>query len=133
MSRVVLTGWVAVICVIFAVGCSRRPVAEGEVAGTSSAAAVAESLLTDEGMGERLREVVGFGPRAAGSEGAKGLREWMIRGLEESGWKVERQGFSSSTPQGEVEFVNVIARFGAGGEGGGGKGSRAILCTHYDT
>jgi Zn-dependent M28 family amino/carboxypeptidase len=57
----------------------------------------------------------------------------MIRGLEESGWKVERQGFSSSTPQGEVEFVNVIARFGAGGEGGGGKGSRAILCTHYDT
>jgi hypothetical protein len=133
MSRVVLTGWVAVIFAIFAVGCSRRPVAEAEVAGTSSAAAVAESLLTDEGMGERLREVVGFGPRASGSEGAKRLREWMIRGLEESGWKVERQGFSSSTPQGEVEFVNVIARFGAGGEGGGGKGSRAIVCTHYDT
>ena len=40
MSRVVLTGWVAVIFAIFAVGCSRRPVAEAEVAGTSSAAAV---------------------------------------------------------------------------------------------
>jgi hypothetical protein len=107
---------------IFVAGCSRRSVSEGEATETSPAAVVAESVLTEEGMGQRLREVVGFGPRASGSEGAKQLREWMIRGLEESGWKVERQAFVSTTPQGEVEFVNVIARFGAGGDGGGANG-----------
>ena len=133
MNRSVLKVCVAVWLVFFAAGCSRRSGSGGAVSEGGASTVSAESLMTDEGMERRLREVVGFGPRASGSEGAKRLREWMISGLAESGWKVERQAFISATPHGEVEFVNVVARFGGAGEVVNGKGSRAILCTHYDT
>lgn len=131
MNRLVVTIWLAVGYALLIAGCSRRSVSEAKASGAEPV--VAESLMTDEGMSQRLREVVGFGPRASGSDGVKRLREWMIRGLEESGWTVEQQTFVSVTPQGEVEFVNVIARFRGGAEVVGGKGSRAIVCTHYDT
>lgn len=126
-----LAGWLAA----WITGCSRQPEPRGvEVVDGAATAQEVGAILTQEGIEARLREIVGFGPRPSGSEALKTMREWMIRGLEDAGWRVELQKFPCVTPHGEVEFVNVVARYG-GSAGGhvGTKGSRAILCTHYDT
>ena len=77
---------------------------------------------------------VDLGPRPAGSpelEKARGLIEASLHG---SGWDVERQKFTAETPHGPIEFVNLIARFSAGGAHPAPRNTqRAIVCSHYDT
>ncbi len=51
------------------------------------------------------------GPRIAGSKNLELTRQYLERTLKESGWDVERQIFRQKTPSGEVEFVNLRARF----------------------
>ncbi len=117
------------------VGCSRVPESRGgDVVDGRAVVEKVEAVLTEEALDARLREIVAFGPRPSGSEALKKMREWLVKALEDAGWIVELQSFSCATPHGEVEFVNLVARFGGvSGGGAAGKGSRAILCTHYDT
>jgi Zn-dependent M28 family amino/carboxypeptidase len=80
------------------------------------------------------RKQVELGPRPAGSaelEKARGLIEESLRA---SGWDVERQKFTTETPHGPVEFVNMIGRFSAKGAHPAPRDSqRAIVSSHYDT
>jgi hypothetical protein len=79
------------------------------------------------------RKQVELGPRPAGSpelEKARGLIEESLRA---SGWDVERQKFTTETPHGNVEFVNIIGRFSSGAHPAPRDTQRAIVCSHYDT
>ncbi len=72
--------------------------------------------------------MVDFGPRPPGTEAIEKTRGYLVSQLESTGWKVERQGFSDETPRGKIQFVNLIATFGA-------NDARPLflVCSHYDT
>jgi glutaminyl-peptide cyclotransferase len=74
-----------------------------------------------------VQAMVDLGPRPPGSEAIEKNRAYLIKQLEGAGWKVERQSFSEETPRGKVQFVNLLATFGA-------KSTPSFLaCSHYDT
>ncbi len=79
-------------------------------------------------------DLVAMGPRPPGSEGletSRGYIEAHLRGL---GWQVRRQTFTRKTSIGEVEFVNLRARFApADSDKLWRRGVRVLLCSHYDT
>ncbi len=88
-------------------------------------------FLWDKFSGERaladVQKVVDFGPRPSGSEALDKTRTYLTEQLRAAGWKVERQTFTDSTPQGPLTFVNLIAVFGDH------PSPTFLLCSHYDT
>jgi glutaminyl-peptide cyclotransferase len=72
---------------------------------------------------------VAAGPRPSGSSALEKTRQYLVAHLEANGWEVERQSFTGATPEGPVEFVNLIARFRGAPRGG----QQVILGSHYDT
>lgn len=107
----------------FAPGCGQPPPPfdaanplDGQVSGERALAHVAE--------------LVAIGPRPAGSEGIEETRQYLEKELAVLGWSVRRQSFEGRTPFGEVDFVNLRARFGEGAWDGPVRG---LLCSHYDT
>jgi glutaminyl-peptide cyclotransferase len=83
-----------------------------------------------------VREIVGFGPRPAGSEALEKSRAYIERELSAVGWVVTRQAFTKTTKlKGKVNFVNLRARFAPDAAGidwrkGGGM---VVVGSHYDT
>ena len=77
-----------------------------------------------------VQRLVDFGPRPTGSKAIEKSRDYIQDELSRSGWQVTRQGFSDDTPQGKIQFVNLIAQFS-----GHGKPASPLflLCSHYDT
>lgn len=75
---------------------------------------------------ERL---VSLGPRPAGSEALESSRKYIITELAKAGWETERQTFIDETPEGPIEFVNLIARL----RGSGTRTQQTIVASHYDT
>jgi Zn-dependent M28 family amino/carboxypeptidase len=88
----------------------------------------------DEFSGEKafahVQRLVDFGPRPAGSKAVEKSRDYIEDQLRRSGWQVARQAFSDDSPQGKIQFVNLIARFP--GEKKAASPS-FLLCSHYDT
>jgi hypothetical protein len=83
---------------------------------------------------EEVRQQVSVGPRPAGSPELEKARALIEASLKRSGWQVERQAFTDSTPRGPVNFVNLIARFLPPGLATAPTHTqRAIVCSHYDT
>src|SRR5216117_1551013 len=77
-----------------------------------------------------VQRLVDFGPRPAGSKAIEKSRDYIEDQLRRSGWQVTRQAFSDDSPQGKIQFVNLIAQFS------GEKKAAApsfLLCSHYDT
>jgi hypothetical protein len=74
-----------------------------------------------------VQAMVDFGPRPPGTEAIEKTRAYLIKQLETAGWKVERQSFSDETPRGKVQFVNLLATFGAP------SAPSFLACSHYDT
>jgi len=74
-----------------------------------------------------VQAMVNLGPRPPGTEAIEKTRGYLIKQLEATGWKVERQTFTNDTPRGKVEFVNLIATFGAT------SAPAFLVCSHYDT
>ena len=74
-----------------------------------------------------VQAMVDFGPRPPGSEAIEKTRVYLTRQLEQSGWQVQRQAFSESTPRGKVDFVNLVATYGKGAS------PSFLVCSHYDT
>ncbi len=88
----------------------------------------------DEFSGEKafahVQRLVDFGPRPAGSKAVEKSRDYIEDQLRRSGWQVTRQAFSDDSPQGKIQFVNLIAQFS--GEKKAASPS-FLLCSHYDT
>ena len=63
-----------------------------------------------------VEDQMAIGPRVSGSKKLEETRQYLERVLNESGWDVARQVSRQKTPFGEIEFVNMRARF-AGVEG----------------
>jgi len=76
-----------------------------------------------------VQRLVDFGPRPPGSEAIEKSRDYIESQLRRSGWQVTRQAFSDTTPQGKVQFVNLIAQFPRQGKAS----PLFLLCSHYDT
>lgn len=77
---------------------------------------------------EHVRNQVNFGPRPPESRAIEETRKYLSDQLERAGWKVTLQMFSEETPRGQVQFVNLIAVFGAAPSL-----PSFLLCSHYDT
>jgi Zn-dependent M28 family amino/carboxypeptidase len=75
-----------------------------------------------------VQAMVDFGPRPPGTPAIEKTRDYLIKQLELSGWKVTRQPFTDTTPRGKVEFVNLIATYG-----GKEVAPAFLVCSHYDT
>jgi Zn-dependent M28 family amino/carboxypeptidase len=75
-----------------------------------------------------VQALVDFGPRPPGTPAIEKTREYLVKQLELSRWKVTRQTFTDNTPRGKIEFVNLLATYG-------GKDSAPsfLVCSHYDT
>jgi len=87
--------------------------------------------LSGEKALAHVQQLVDFGPRPPGSEALEKSRGYIEKQLSTFGWKVTRQVFTDETPRGKIQFINLIATFGAGRE----KTSPPsfLLCSHYDT
>jgi hypothetical protein len=97
----------------------------------SGVAGTDQKKIWEDFSGEKalahVQAMVDFGPRPPGSEAIEKTRAYLIKQLEAAGWKVERQSFSDDTPRGKVQFVNLIATFGAQ------SAPSFLVCSHYDT
>ena len=76
---------------------------------------------------EHLRQIVGVGPRPAGSPGIARTREYIIEQLKAIGVPVTQQAFVAKTPIGEIPMVNLIATIP------GARKERIAITGHYDT
>jgi len=99
----------------------------------SSCAKAPSKKIWSEFSGEKalthVQSLVDLGPRPAGSDAIVRARAYIEEQLESCGWKVTEQQFTDNTPRGQVGFVNLIARFGAGAK----TTDLFLLCSHYDT
>ncbi|CAN5506943.1 M28 family peptidase [soil metagenome] len=77
---------------------------------------------------QHVQKLVDLGPRPPGSEALEQVRGYITGELEQLGWKVTRQTFTDSTPQGPMTFVNLLATFAASP-----RAPDFLLCSHYDT
>ena len=96
------------------------------------------TAVFDEFSGESALKltstVTDFGPRPPGSEALERSRQWIEKTLTDSGWQVQRQTFTEATPQGDVEFVNLRARFTKRPEKSlWTRPTTVLLASHYDT
>lgn len=102
--------------------------------GQSKAPVVAEEKIWREFSGEKalahVQQLVDFGPRPPASPGIEKSRGYIDAELKRAGWTVEHQEFTDSTPEGQIRFVNVIARWPASGKSAG---PSFLLFSHYDT
>ncbi|MCH7226526.1 M28 family peptidase [Haloferula sp. A504] len=57
-----------------------------------------------------IEEILKFGPRPPASEGLARTIEYLETTLAGYGWKTERQTFKAATPDGPVDFTNLMAR-----------------------
>ena len=76
---------------------------------------------------EHLRQVVGFGPRPAGSPALERTRGYIIEQLKAIGISVVPQPFVATTPIGDIAMVNLIATIP------GSRAERIAIAGHYDT
>ena len=78
-----------------------------------------------------VEKIVGFGERTPGSEGAEKTRQYLEAELQRLGWTTKRQVINSDTPRGDLEYINLRARFQNDEWSNGG--GMVLLCSHYDT
>lgn len=78
--------------------------------------------------------ILSFGPRPPGSQGAAEVRSYVTEVLTEAGWTVGSQSFSADTPIGPKKFTNLIARFPATAGADPWKARiDGLLCAHLDS
>ena len=107
----------------------------GIVSTRAETPAAKQSKIWVEFSGEKafahIQQLVGFGPHPAASGAIEKCRTYLEKQLTLSGWTVSRQTFTDSTPRGQVQFVNLIARFDVRGDKTAAPSF--LLCSHYDT
>ncbi|HEY7055836.1 MAG TPA: M28 family peptidase [Vicinamibacterales bacterium] len=76
-----------------------------------------------------LKQIVGFGPRPAGSRALDRTRDYIRKQLEAAGLKSEDQAFDAQTPLGPIHMINLRATLPGTTTGRG----RIVIGGHYDT
>lgn len=76
---------------------------------------------------EQVAKLVSFGPRPPASEGIHRSQDYIISQLKNVGCEVDQDDFHASTPKGDVQMKNIIAKAPGTGQG------IILLLTHYDT
>ncbi|GHJ85465.1 hypothetical protein NliqN6_1867 [Naganishia liquefaciens] len=66
-------------------------------------------------------------PRPAGSDGNAAVREYIRGVFERLGWHVEQDTFTGKTPEGDIEFTNLIATYDPEAE------RKVVLAAHHDS
>lgn len=105
----------------------------GEPAMTFPESDPLDAKVSGERAMAHVAALVGFGPRPAGSEALEQSRRYLEKELAALGWTTIRQTFQGKTPRGGMEFSNLLARFGKGGDADWEKPVAGLLCSHYDT
>ena len=82
---------------------------------------------------EHTREILAIGPRPAGSKELGQVRALVKSKLTAAGWVVTEDSFKRQTPIGEIEFVNLRARFPAGNGDVWQQPIEGLLCAHIDS
>jgi hypothetical protein len=105
--------------------------ASGASAADAQRAAAPPAASTGGFDGQRayqhVVDLVGMGPRTAGTEGGQRAQAYILEKLRGFGCTVEEQAFSSPTPIGTVAMKNLIVKIpGAGPD-------IVMYATHYDT
>ncbi|MEP4076390.1 M28 family metallopeptidase [Haloferula sp.] len=59
---------------------------------------------------DHVAKIVAFGPRPPQSEGYEKTLKYLESTLDSFGWKTTRQTFRAATPDGPVDFTNLLAR-----------------------
>src|SRR5437764_2282667 len=105
--------------------------ASGFLLIASSCAKAPDKKIWTEFSGDKalshVQALIDLGPRPPASDAIVRARAYIEEQLESFGWNVTEQGFSDQTPQGEVKFVNLVARFGKSPK------PAFLLCSHYYT
>lgn len=73
------------------------------------ASGLAENF-SGENAHRHVADLVAFGPRPPASEGFARQLDYLEQSLQGFGWSATRQSFKAATPEGPVEFTNLIAR-----------------------
>src|SRR5579859_8280079 len=74
-----------------------------------------------------LKRLVAFGPRPAGSKPLSDSRRWIVRQLEQMGFKVEEDIFQGATPFGGINMINLRVIIP-------GESPKVVMVAgHYDT
>jgi len=76
---------------------------------------------------EHLRQLVGIGPRPAGSPAIEQTRKYIKDQLASAGVAVADQAWDDETPLGKVRMVNLVATIP------GARKDRLVIAGHYDT
>jgi Zn-dependent M28 family amino/carboxypeptidase len=76
---------------------------------------------------DHLRQLVGFGPRPAGTPANDRTRAFIVSTLAQSGIKAAEQAFEAGTPVGRVKMANVVGTIP------GQRAERIALASHFDT
>lgn len=74
-----------------------------------------------------VREIVGFGPRPAGSEAHKRTESYIISHLKTAGAQVDSDAFDAQTPAGALPMRSIIGKLP------GKKDGVIVIASHYDT
>jgi glutaminyl-peptide cyclotransferase len=74
-----------------------------------------------------LRHIVAFGPRPPGSDALMECRHWIVRQLLQDGCQVQPDAFVASTPNGNINMTNIIAKIP------GASPDVIMIAGHYDT
>lgn len=82
---------------------------------------------------EQTLAILAMGPRPPASDGLKNARNHVKSVLEQAGWKTQAQPFERMTPEGNVSFENLRARFPIGDADPWSLPVRGILCAHIDS
>lgn len=76
-----------------------------------------------------MEQMVGFGPRPAGSSALETEREYIRKELKAAGLTVHEQPFDAETPSGKVHMINLSATV----PGRTSNKGRIVIGGHYDT
>jgi len=82
---------------------------------------------------EQTAAILAKGPRPPGSEALKAVVADVKAELERAGWVTQGQAFERNTPNGNVGFENLRARFPAGKGDPWTQPVQGVLCAHIDS
>jgi glutaminyl-peptide cyclotransferase len=128
-----ITGVVGLLAVVAsAVWLWNGPPATATPAVTVSQSAGGTAPATNTGFDsarawQHLQQIVGIGPRPAGSPGIRQTRAYIGRQISGMGLTMQEQTFTAATPVGPVEMSNLVVRIP------GRRQDRILIAGHYDT